>query len=119
MENTLLKKLAARGCAVERLLADTYLGQEGFYVQMLGRLPESTALARVRAAVAAGDAGACFAAAHELKGLYATLGLTPAWELCSRIVECVRPRAGLEGVEEPLAELEAVHAELNALILAD
>ncbi len=118
MENELLNALAVRGCPVEQLLADTYMNREDFYVKMLGRLPASTAFARLGDAVAAGDANACFEAAHELKGLYATLGLTPAYDLCSRIVEAVRPLSGLADAPELFAALRPVHEELVALIAA-
>jgi len=116
MENKLLNALAARGCQIEQLLADTYMNREDFYVKTLERLLASTAFARLREGVAAGETNACFDAAHELKGLYATLGLTPAYELCSQIVELVRPLAGMEGVSELFAALQPVHEELVALI---
>jgi len=119
MENALLNDLASRGCPIEKLLADTYMGFEDAYVLMLRRLPESTELVRIRAAAEAGDADACFEAAHALKGLYANLGLEPARALCSRIVELVRPRTGTEGVESVLTELEPLHASFVSLIAAE
>ena len=52
---------------------------------------------------------------HNLKGLYASLGLTPLHALCSEIVEIARA-GGLNGAEERLVRLEKLHAEVLALL---
>ena len=116
MESELLNTLAAKGCGVEAMLHSTFMDMESFYEKMLRRLPESTALQRLRSAFEAEDVNAAFEAAHELKGLYANLGLTPALERCSRIVEILRPRSGFGEIGTILPELESVHAELVGLV---
>lgn len=116
MNNPLLNKLAAKNCAVEEALNETYMGMEPFYVKMLNKLPANTALARMHAAFDANDINAFFEAAHELKGLYATLGLTPAYKQCFKIVEIVRPRQTFGNVAELLPELDQVNAELVGII---
>ena len=55
-----------------------------------------------------------FQASHELKGIYASLGLTPLYEPCSEIVEIARA-GGLDGVEELMEQLDELHAEVVAL----
>ena len=106
-----LDALARMGCDVETTLRNTYTGDRAFYVKMLGRLNGSTALARMRGAFEAGDAAALFSASHNLKGVYASLGLTPLHALCGEIVEIAR--AGwLDGVGERLERLEKMHAEV-------
>ena len=51
----------------------------------------------MRTAFDAKDAKSLFEASHELKGVYASLGLTPLYDLCSEIVEIARA-GGLDGV---------------------
>ena len=110
----LLATLAGIGCDVEGTLQKTFMGNAEFYMKMFAKLPTNTALGRMRDAFAAHDAAKLFEASHELKGVYASLGLTPLYELCSEIVEISRP-GGLDGVEDPLAQLEEMHAEVVAL----
>ena len=107
----LLAALTERGCDVETTLRTTFMGNETFYRKMFGKLPSNTALGRMRTAVDAGNAAALFEASHELKGVYASLGLTPLHKLCSEIVEIARP-GGLEGAAERLQRLEALHKEI-------
>lgn len=116
MESRLLNKLAERGCNVADMLNDTFMGMEAFYEKMLRQFPESTAVSRIRSTYEAGDAKGCFEAAHELKGLSATLGLAPLNSVCSKIVEIVRPGVSVEGVGDLLPELERLNAEFIAII---
>lgn len=111
----ILASLAKLGCDIETTLRETYMGDRKFYERMLGRLPESTAVAGMRAALDAGDAPALFSASHNLKGLYASLGLTPLHALCSEIVEIARA-GGAGGARDSLARLEKLHAEVAAMI---
>jgi len=100
---------------VETVLRDTYVGNVSFYVKMLTKLPGSTAIADMRTAFDSFDVDALFASSHNLKGLYASLGLTPLHALCSEIVEIARARS-LDGVGVRLARLEKMHAEVVALL---
>ena len=100
--------LKEMGCDIERSLRDTYMGNREFYLKMLGRLPSSTLLVQVREAVEKGDASALFTASHSLKGLYASLALTPLFALCSEIVEIARA-GSTDGVAERLERLEKMH----------
>ena len=117
MNSKLLLALAAKGCETEKMLHETFMDMEPFYEKMLRRLPESTALQRLRDAFEANDVNAAFEAAHELKGLYANLGLTPAKDRCSEIVEILRPKTGFGDIAALLPELEAIHADLLQTIL--
>ena len=110
-----LNSLSEMGCDIEATLRDTYVGDRGFYLKMLGKLPGSDALAKMRSSLAAGDAKALFAASHSLKGLYASLGLTPLHALCSEIVEIARP-GGTDGAAERLERLEKIHKEVLRII---
>ena len=111
----ILSSLAKMGCDVETALRDTYMGNKPFYERMLSKLPSSTAISQMRGALDAKDVAALFSASHNLKGLYASLGLTPLHALCSEIVEIARA-GGLYGAEERLARLEKLHAEVLVLL---
>lgn len=69
----------------------------------------------MREAFEAKDPAELFASSHNLKGLYASLGLTPLHALCSEIVEIAR-LGGLDGVSDRLARLEGLHGEVVAII---
>ena len=115
MEHELLKSLAAKDCKAEEMLQGTFMGNEAFYVRMLGKLPSNTCLVRMRSALEAGDAAALFDVAHELKGVYAALGLTPLWQQCSEIVEIARA-GSLDGVPDRMVSLEQGHYEYVNII---
>ena len=112
----LLDALAKMGCDIETALRDTYIGNRSFYVRMLKKLPANGALPRMREALAVGDASALFSASHNLKGLYASLGLTPLHALCGEIVEIARA-GGIDGAAERFARLEKMHGEVVERIL--
>ena len=110
----ILETLRGVGCDVDGALSRLFSGDEKFYAKMLAKLPENTAMARMRAALDAGDAAALFEASHELKGVYANLGITPLYEPCREIVEIAR--AGTtDGVEELIGQMEELHAEVITL----
>jgi len=116
MQSELLKKLAAEGCDIEKVLDETYCGRESLMVRIISKVPNSSCLERLSAAVSAGDATAAFEAAHELKGVYAVSALTPLLEKCCVIVEITRKRS-LEGVAELLPDLQAMHSSFCKLII--
>ena len=107
----ILSSLAKMGCDVETALRDTYMGNKAFYERMLAKLPASTAIGQMRKAFEAKDARALFSASHNLKGLYASLGLTPLHALCSEIVEIARA-GGLDGTGDRLSRLEKLHRDV-------
>ena len=110
-----ISALSAMGCDIETVLRDTYMGNRDFYMKMLGKLGESPLPVQVRGALGKGDVSALFAAAHTLKGVYASLALTPLYALCSEIVEIARA-GSLEGVPERLERLEKMHREVLEMI---
>ena len=90
---------------------DTYMDNREFYLKMLAKLPESPLLDQMRDALGRGDASALFSASHALKGLYASLALTPLHAICSEIVEIARA-GSTEGVAERLERLDKMHREV-------
>lgn len=114
MAENLIAELKARGCDVDTTLAETFMGNEAFYAKMFAKLAKNTCLGRMREALAASDAAALFSASHELKGVYASLGLTPLWTLCADIVEPARA-GSVDGAAEKLSKLEALHSEIVSL----
>jgi len=116
--NQLLTTLEAEGCAVSGTLQETMMGNEQFYVKMLKKLETNKSLDKLQEAFAKGDVQGCFAAAHDLKGMYGTLGLTPLHEFCKGIVETAR--AGkMDGFETSIPELKAMHAKFLEIIASN
>ena len=94
------------------------MGNEQFYVKMLKKLESNKSLEKLQEAFAKGDVQGCFAASHDLKGMYATLGLTPLQEFCKGIVETAR--AGkMDGFETSIPELKAMHSRFLEIIAAN
>jgi signal transduction histidine kinase/CheY-like chemotaxis protein/HPt (histidine-containing phosphotransfer) domain-containing protein len=110
----LFQTLKGIGCDIDGTLSSTFMGNEKFYLKMFAKLAGNTALERMHKALEAKDANALFEASHELKGVYANLGLTPLYEPCAEIVEIARA-GGLDGVEELLEPLDALHSEVVSL----
>ena len=110
----ILETLRGIGCDVDGALSRLFSGDEKFYAKMLAKLPENTAMARMRTALDAGDANALFEASHELKGVYANLGITPLYEPCREIVEIARA-GSTDGVEDLIGQMEELHAEVVTL----
>ena len=109
-----LETLREIGCDIDGTLQKTFMGNEELYFKMLRKLSANTAIARMRVAFDAKDPKALFEASHELKGVYASLGLTPLYELCAEIVETARA-GGLDGVGDTLPTLEGMHTEVVGL----
>lgn len=115
MQSELLNKLETKGCRIAETLEATYCGNEALMERIMSRIPETTCLARMETALAAGDAKTLFAAAHELKGLFATAALTPLYAKCCEIVEIARA-GGTDGVDRLLPELKTLFAEFCGII---
>ena len=107
--NQLLTILEKEGCEVSKSLQETMMGNEAFYVKMLKNLEKNKSLGLLEEAFARQDVTACFEASHDLKGMYATLGLTPLLERCIVIVEKAR-NGKLDGFEQDIPSLKALHA---------
>ena len=108
---TITETLTEMGCDVKGTIEKTFMGKEEFYAKMFAKLPSNGAIGRMRAAFDAKDVKSLFEASHELKGVYASLGLTPLYDVCSEIVEIARA-GGLDGVADLLPSLEEMHAEI-------
>ena len=91
------------------------MGNEAFYVKMLKNLEKNKSLGLLEEAFARKDVTACFEASHDLKGMYATLGLTPLRECCSVIVEASR-NGRMDGFEQAIPSLKALHAHFLEII---
>ena len=115
MTNQLLTILESEGCAVSNALQETMMGKEAFYVKMLKNLEKNKSIQLLEEAFARKDVNACFEASHDLKGMYATLGLTPLVECCKPIVETAR-QGGMDGFEEAIPALKRLHTHFLDII---
>ena len=82
---------------------------------MLKNLEKNKSIQLLEEAFARKDVNACFEASHDLKGMYATLGLTPLVECCKPIVETAR-QGGMDGFEEAIPALKTLHTHFLDII---
>ncbi|MBP0954305.1 MAG: Hpt domain-containing protein [Oscillospiraceae bacterium] len=68
------------------------MNKEDFYLMLVGRAIDDQRLTVLEQQLAAGDLDAAFETAHALKGLYATLSLTPLTGPVSEMTELLRTR---------------------------
>lgn len=94
---------------LERLRKDTLVKK------YLGLFTKDESFAQLKAAVAASDWQACFAASHNLKGVTANLGLGALQKAASDICEDMRPGTPTGDVA---AEFAAVESEYDKTIEA-
>lgn len=69
-----------------------FLGDEAFYLRMLGMLLKDGSMKTLCDALNGEDMGAAFDAAHTLKGIAGNLGLTPFYSAVCTMVETLRIR---------------------------
>ncbi|MBP5673339.1 MAG: Hpt domain-containing protein [Lentisphaeria bacterium] len=115
--NPLLLALKAKGCTVDETLSETLMNNEKLYERLLRKLPNLQCVTKMAEALAAKDATALFEAGHEIKGVYASLGLKPLLTVCSEIVEIAR-KGELTGIDEKLPVLQSLHDEIVKIIVA-
>ncbi|MBR4345786.1 MAG: Hpt domain-containing protein [Oscillospiraceae bacterium] len=68
------------------------MNKEDFYLMLVGKAIDDQRLTALEQQIAAGDLDAAFETAHALKGLYATLSLTPLTRPVSEMTELLRTR---------------------------
>ena len=108
---SLVEQLAARGSDKEGALA-RFLGDEALYSDCFRMFLTDPCFAQLEHALARQDLSAAFTAAHTLKGVAGSLGLTALYTALSALVEALR-REQAEG----LAVLyRAAESERDALL---
>ena len=105
--------LAAYGANVDEGLTRC-MGNAEFYLMLVGTTIDAKELATLRDAIAAGDLGTAFEAAHALKGTLGNLALTPLYEPMCEITELLRARTDMD-YTEILGRIDAAHDALRAL----
>ncbi len=108
---TTVAQLKEYGANTEEGLARC-MGNEAFYLRLVGMVNKNDYLSGLEKAVAEGDLKAGFEAAHALKGVLANLALTPALTPVSELTELLR--AGTQMDYTPL--LTRVRDEMQRLL---
>ena len=90
-----IEQLRQWGADTEKGIARC-MGNEAFYLRMVGMLRGEPNTAKLAASVAAGDLDGAFEAAHTLKGVLANLELTPALTPVAEITEQLRGRREMD-----------------------
>ncbi|MBP5209790.1 MAG: Hpt domain-containing protein [Clostridia bacterium] len=106
--------LRAFGANVEEGLTRC-MNNEAFYLRLTAKAVSDDAPERLCAALRVGDLDAAFEIAHQLKGVYGNLALTPLFSVASGLTERLRGRE--PGDYLPAAErIVALRDELRALL---
>ena len=90
------------------------LGNEPFYLRMVGMALAEGDYDALKAALDAGDTKAAFEEAHKLKGVLGNLSLTPMYNCAVELTEILRADS-LEGADAAFEALAGKRAELLAL----
>lgn len=109
-----IEQLTAYGADVKTGV-DRCMGNQSFYLRMVGMLREDNNLEMLRAALGKNDLKAAFEAAHALKGVLANLSLTPALKPVSEITELLRIPVEMD-YQPLLAEVEREMEKLCAIL---
>lgn len=88
-------------------------GNEALYHKFLGKFPEDRSMELLKENLEEGALEEAFQAAHTLKGVSATLNLTPLYE--ASCVLCEKLRKGTNGEPE---EIAAVYEAYDAMVRA-
>jgi len=87
-----IEELKALGADTDAGLARC-LNNEAFYFRLIGMAAKDAAFEKLESAIAAGELGAAFEAAHSLKGVLGNLSLTFLFEPVSELTEILRAKA--------------------------
>jgi len=88
------------------------MGNEAFYLRMVGMVAADTHMAQLEDALSQGNLDAAFEAVHALKGVLANLALKPVLAPISQMTELLRARTQTD--YQPL--LQAAKQEMNKLL---
>ena len=86
-----IEKLKEYGADVEEAV-ERCMGREDFYLMLVGKVISDTRLSLLEAQLDQKDLAAAFETAHALKGVFATLSLTPLTRPVSEMTELLRAR---------------------------
>lgn len=99
--------LLAEGIDVDEAM-ERFMGNEALMMKFLLRFPQDENFAKLKQAMAQGDAGAAFEAAHTLKGVAGNLSMKTFFHQVSDIVEELRS-GNLAEAEAKMPDLETVY----------
>ena len=89
-------------------------GNAEFYLKLVASVPSEKNFGKLKDAMAAGDLGSAFEAAHALKGVLANLSLTSLAKTAGELTELLRNRTQTD-YQPLLDELEKKRAGLEKL----
>ena len=112
--NEVFIRLKEWKCDVDGAL-ERFLDDEEMYMDFLHQIAEEESVAKLGAAIEAGDAQAAFDCAHTLKGVHGNMGLTPLYLLDIEIVEPLRA-GSFAGVQDHYAKLVAENDKLKDIL---
>ncbi len=108
-----LDKLKEYGADTEDALVRC-MGNEDFYLMLVGKAIEDSNFENLRAAIETKDYDTAFSSAHALKGIVSNLSLTPLLKPVVEITELLRSRADTD-YTELLADIDKQKSKLEGL----
>lgn len=109
-----IEKLIAYGADTKTGLARC-MGNEGFYLRLVGMEMADPNFARLEKAAAEGETRAAFEAAHALKGAVGNLALTPLYDPLCEVTELLRNATGPVDTGDLIPAIRRALDELKAL----
>lgn len=113
----LLEELADLGCDVEEAMP-RFLNQRDFYIQYLRRFAGDLSFDELEKALSEENYGGAFRAAHKLKGVSGTLGLTPVYEESAVLSDLLRngKKPDKDTLQLHMLHLEASYHDIRDVI---
>ena len=110
----LLPELTAWGADTEGAM-DRMLDDLDFYIECIDAFMDSPSFKSLQHAIENRVVRPAFEAAHDIKGITGTLGLTPMYKIACDMTEPLRAGT-LEGAQERFEALSLRYSELEALL---
>lgn len=114
MSSDIVMKLFIWGCdtdaAVERVLGD-----EDMYVSFIRKYCTYEDIEKLDNLILSKKEEDAFALAHNMKGVYGNLGLTPIYDILCEVVELLR-HGMKDGIQDKMMELHDAREELEEIL---
>lgn len=113
--NPMIEALEEHQIDTELLIKKRFMGKEEIYIRFLKRFLEDKNFSILKEKLQMGDVKDAFLAAHTLKGVLESLGLSPLMPSVFPIVEVLR-KDSTQGLEELMKQAEQEYATVRKIL---
>ena len=113
--NPVIEALEEHQIDTAMVIRKRFMGREEMYLRFLKRFLEDENFGILKEKLKMGDVKASFFAAHTLKGVLESLGLSPLMPSIFPMVEVLR-KDSLQGVEDLLIQAEQEYEEVRKIL---